>query len=130
FLLEHHVVRGRYDEVGLRIYLCYFVRGIGNTRGRVTANGLQQNLVITQLWQLLFYQALVVAVGYHVNVFGRTDVFEAVHGDLEHAFAYAQHIMKLFREIGTAEWPEATADAARHDNHISVFVHVYMSPSF
>ncbi len=96
----------------------------GDARGGVAAGGLEQDAVIGDVGQLLFYDIGIDRVCDDKDIFFRNDRKYTVITHLEQRAAGAQEVDELFRSVRAAIWPESAADAAAHDHAISmVFIH-------
>ena len=119
-LVEDEVIRRRDDHFGLGIDLLQKVGRVGDAGGRVAADGLAQHLLGPQLGQMLEHELLVAAVRDDQKALGRNHRREPFEGVSDEGFARPQNIEELFGHRLSAFGPEAAADAARHDDAISV----------
>lgn len=120
--LEHELVGGDDDDVGLWAACLDAVGGVGDAGRGVAPGGLGQDLVVGEEGELLLDEPDVAPIGDDVDVFSGDDFLKAVDGHLQERSPCAEEIEKLFRPVFTAEGPEAATDAAAHDDAI-IIVH-------
>ncbi len=116
------VVAGGDDDARFGVDCRDVVCRPGDAGGCVAAGGLQEDVCLRQLGELLADEGGVLGVGDHHHVLGPYDGQDAVVTHLEERAAGAEEVEKLFRFRFAAVRPEAAADAATHYDAISVWV--------
>ena len=121
--VAHIMIGGRNDEGGAGIALFDAPSGIADARGGAAHAGFEQHVVSRHVGELLGDDVGIAFGGDHPNVFGRNNAVEAIDGELQHRATATENVEKLFRASFTAHGPETTADAAGHNNKMSVGRH-------
>ena len=122
-LADDQMVGRRHDHCGVGILLVELVGGVGHAGGRVALVGLQQDILLRNLRQLFVDQAGVTLRRDDEDVFRRNDRGIAVESHLQERPADAQDVDELLGTGLAADWPEAAADTARHDDTVMIMVH-------
>ena len=124
--IEHDVVGRCHDDVGTRVLDLDAPADIGYAGGRVAATGFEQDMARGHIGQLLAYDLGIGCAGDDPHVVIWTYIFETSHGKLQQRLTTAQHIDELLWALTGAHRPEATADAACHNNEMNIFIHLVL----
>ena len=121
-IVHHDMVAGCDHHIGLRVILLDAPTDVGDTGGRATTARLEQDVLNGNLGQLLVNDGRILLVGHHPHILGIADAFKTVERQLKERSAYAQHVDKLLRLLGSAHRPEAASNATGHDYEVIIFV--------
>ncbi len=117
----HHDGIGRgHGDIGCGVFLADAPAGPGDAGGGVACCGFGQDMVGGDVGELLLDDLYVGGISHNPEIAHGTDVLEAVHGELDEGTATAEDVDELLGVFGGAEGPEAAADAAGHDDYVSV----------
>ncbi len=105
-LFEHEMVGGKGDDRGLGVEGEDMVGGPADAGGRVAAGGLEKDVALLYARELLDDDVAILAIGHQDYVFYAYDRKDALHGQLQEAFACPEEVKKLFRLVVAAEWPK------------------------
>ena len=94
-----------------------------DTGSCITTHRLQQDLPWGQFGELLEDEVSVDGIGYDDKVLFRDHLREAIKRHLQERTTSSEDVKELLRLGLTAVGPEATSDAAPHDDTIVVCVH-------
>ena len=125
FFVEDQMVRRGDDHLGPGVLLQQRVGRIGDAGRRVAAHGFAEHLLLVEFGQVFQHQLLVFAVGHDQEVLRRDHRREAFVGVADEGLARSQDVEELLGHRLAALGPEARADAAGHDDAISVVDHLF-----
>ena len=122
-LLQDQVVCRSDQDVSVGILRVDMICRPADTRCRIAAHRLQEDLPWGQLGELLQHKVSVDSVGDDDKVLLRDYLREAIISHLKKGATCGEDIEELLRLGLTAIWPKAAAYASAHDDTIVVCVH-------
>lgn len=121
--VQDQMVGGSHHDVRVGVHSPNAKRGVGNGRGSVPPDRLQQDLLLFQLRQLPRCHLRVGIVGHDVYVLHRHNLFEPVKRALQQRPSRAKKIQELFGFPLFAKGPKAASHPTAHDHAIVIVSH-------
>jgi len=119
-LIHNEVVSGRHDDIRLWVERHYLMSEVGSAGRSVLARWLANDILITDLRDLLLERSHVLLIGNKVYIFLGADVLEAVVGPLDEGAPGAQQVEELLGMVSAAFGPKPATYAAGHDGHVII----------
>lgn len=120
-LAQDQMVGGKGHDRSLRVEGVDVVGSPADAGGCVAAGGLEKDVALLHVGELLADNVIICGVGDEDDIVGVRHRLDAVDSELEQRAPRAEEVEKLFGHAAAAKGPETGAYAAAHNHAISVF---------